>query len=149
MIGSLSVRERLLVKGIVEGQSVFDSALNAGYPISTAGSYPYTVLQKPEVKQNLEEMMEKAGIGTMTLFKVHADMLQATKPISAVVGKDASTSTMDFIEVPDWTARGSALNMGYKLKGLYADTSVTVNVESHEARMQRLTNKTIEAGSGE
>ncbi len=139
MLGQLSVRERKLVEGIVEGLPISHAAVKAGYTESSANSSVYNLIRTDKIKQSIEEMMEECGLGTKSLFRVHADMLQATKPISAVIGKDASTQTMDFIEVPDWTARGTALNMGYKLKGLYQER-IDVSVESHEERMKRLLN---------
>jgi hypothetical protein len=137
MLGDLTGRERKLVQGIVEGLPIRSAGEAAGYPQSMLDSKIYSVVRKDRVKQTIEEMMEECGLSTKRLFAVHADMLHATKPISAVIGKDANTSTMDFIEVPDWSARGSALNMGYKLKGLYQER-LDVSVESHEERMRRL-----------
>ena len=134
----LTQKQRGLVLGLAQGLPKSEAGLKAGYAPDSVASSVYNALQSPNVQESLHNLMEAAGLGTDKLLAVHKEMLQATKVVSVVSGKDANGSTMDFIDVPDWTARGQGLNMGYKLKGLYADQNVNVSVESHEQRMQRL-----------
>jgi hypothetical protein len=48
-------------------------------------------------------------------------MIQATKVVSAIGGKDADAGSVDFIDVPDWQARGKGLEMAYKLTGAFIE----------------------------
>jgi hypothetical protein len=77
------------------------------------------VVKKGQVLEALGELMERSGLGDMTLLTKHAELLEATKVVSTVVWKDAGTGTVKFIDVPDWKARAKALDLAYRLKGFY------------------------------
>jgi hypothetical protein len=65
--------------------------------------------------------MSKHGLDDVSLPKKHADLLDATKTVSAVSGRDAGADSVDFVDVPDWQARAKGLEMAYKLKGAFTE----------------------------
>ena len=116
----LTGKQRKLVQGIAKGKTLRDASKDAGLN----ESYASTALRQPKIRATLQELMEKTGLGDKSLLAVHRQMLGASRTVSAISGKDANAGTVDFIDVPDWQARGKALEMGYKLKGAF--------VEKHE-----------------
>jgi hypothetical protein len=138
MMSTLTEKQRKLVINLADGMPKSEAGIAAGYSPESVSSTVAITLKNEKVQESLQNLMEAKGLGTDKLLEVHKEMLQATKVISVVTGKDANGSTMDFIDVPDWSARGQGLNMGYKLKGLYADQNLNITAETHEQRMQRL-----------
>jgi hypothetical protein len=117
----LTIKQKKLVKGVVAGKTQKQAAIDAGYSPKHAESAASHELNKAQVKATLQSLMAKHGLDDASLLKVHADMIQATKVVSAVGGKDADSKTMDFIDVPDWQARGKGLEMAYKLAGAFVE----------------------------
>lgn len=117
----LTVKQKKLIKGVVEGKSQKQAAIDAGYSPTHAESAASHELNKTQVKATLQELMESHGLDDASLLKVHAEMIQATKVISAVGGKDAGAASMDFIDVPDWQARAKGVEMAYKLRGAFIE----------------------------
>ena len=117
MAKKLTGKQRKLIQGIAKGKSQRQAAKAAGMD----STYASKVLKKPQVSATLQDLMEKSGLGDKNLLSVHKDMLQASRTVSAVSGKDANAGTVDFIDVPGWQARGKALEMGYKLKGAFIE----------------------------
>lgn len=113
----LTAKQRKIVKAVAEGKTQRQAAKIA----NASETYVSGVLKKPEVIETLQEMMQKHGLDDASLLSVHAEMLQATKVVSAIGGKDAGAGSVDFIDVPDWQARGKGLEMAYKLKGAFVD----------------------------
>jgi len=111
---------------MAQGKKQKDAARDAGLN----EQYASVVLKKREVRATLVSLMDKAGLSDKKLLSVHKEMLGASKTVSIVPmkgeteGRDASASSVEFVNVPDWQARGKALEMGYKLKGAF--------VEKHE-----------------
>ena len=68
-------------------------------------------------KLNYEEFLEEAGITDKLLQQKIIDGLDANKTVSAVnTGKNATASSSDFIDVPDFMARHKYLETALKLK---------------------------------
>lgn len=113
----LTQRVRKLVKGISEGKRANAAAKDAGLN----PKYAYGVLKEPHVKDALAKLMDRVGLSDTKVFQAHAEMLKANRAVSAVTGKDAGAGTVDFIDVPDWQARGKAIDMAHKIKGRYVE----------------------------
>lgn len=113
----LTSKQRKIVKAVSEGKTQRQAAKIA----DASETYVSEILKKPEVIETLNEMMKKHGLDDASLLSVHAEMIQATKVISAIGGKDAGASSVDFIDVPDWQARAKGLEMAYRMKGAFID----------------------------
>jgi hypothetical protein len=84
-----------------------------------------------EVMCETRRRMEESNLGlTRGLTKLD-QLLEATKPISCIRGKDADGGTVDFVDVPDNAAQAKALDMLLSLGDYYPDKKFkgTVNVE--------------------
>jgi len=114
----LTVKQRKLVKGIVDGKTQKQAAKAAGLN----ESYASQILNEPKVKATLQDLMEHMGLSDGHLLKAHAEMIQATKAVSVIGGKGAESGSVEFVDVPDWQARGKGLEMAYKLKGAFSET---------------------------
>lgn len=117
----LSLKQRQLVQGIIEGKTQKQAALDAGYSPNCPDEIAYGELQKTSVQATLQKLMAEKGLSNDKLLEVHAEMIAATKVISAIGGKDAGAGSVDFIDVPDWQARGKGLEMAYRLQGAFVE----------------------------
>lgn len=134
MANKLTGKQRKLIKGIAAGKSQRQAAKAAGMD----STYASKVLKKPQVSATLQALMEKSGLGDKRLLAVHNEMLEASKTISVIPkkgeteGRDATGSSVEFVDVPDWQARGKALEMGYKLKGAFIEkVEVSGSIQYH------------------
>ena len=117
MAARLTGKQRKYVQGIAKGKTQKVAAKEAG--ISEA--YGSTLLKKVKVQATLQDLMEKSGLGNAVLLSKHRELLNASKTVSAISGKDANAGSVDFIEVPDSTVQVKALDLAYKLRGAYID----------------------------
>lgn len=72
-------------------------------------------------KLTITDVLDKIGVTDEKIAQTVMDGMEANKPISAVSGKDASEASVDFIDVPDWTARLKATELASKMKGHLKD----------------------------
>lgn len=96
-----------------------DTTKSLGQAMREAG-YSKVSANKPSKLTNSKgfQALVNKYLPDSKLLEVHAQGLEATKVISAVVtGKDADEKTNDFIDVPDYATRHKYLETGYKLKG--------------------------------
>ena len=49
--------------------------------------------------------------------QTHKEAFTANRTISVVTGKQATGSSTDFVDVPDWQTRMKATELGYKIRG--------------------------------
>jgi len=136
---NLTIKQRKLVKGIADGKTQKQAALEAGYSPKNADNIASHELKKTQVSAAIQDLMEELGLDDKSLLRIHKDMLEAKRIISVMVSKEANGGgTVDFIDVPDWQARGKGLEMAYKLKGAFTDKvkySGIVTLESLVAGM--------------
>lgn len=64
--------------------------------------------------------LEKCGMTFQFAALKHKELMEANKTVSCVAGKDAGAGTVDFVDVPDWSARAKGLDMYYSVRGAYA-----------------------------
>ena len=110
-------KQRLLIRGIAAGKTQREAAKEAGM----TEQHACEILKKPEVRETIQDLMAKHGLDNDSLLKKHAELLDATKTVSAVSGRDAGADSVDFVDVPDWQARAKGLEMAYKLKGAFVE----------------------------
>jgi phage terminase small subunit len=118
----VTVRERKVIKSILEGKTPTQAMRDAGYSETTARCK--SVKKVEELKPTIEELMEKMGITDERLLDTLNRGLDATKVISAnVIARDgegmadAHSMTKDFVDVEDFAVRHKYMETGLKLKG--------------------------------
>lgn len=136
------------------------AAIASGSSPKAAKVYACETLKKMPVQTYLYRLMDKKGLSDDHLVSNLKDGLDATKIISAVIIQpkgtnaveptEASSRTMDFEEVPDWTNRHKYLETAFKLKGHLRTTdeppgprSVTI-VYGHHVAAQTIVKVTPE-----
>jgi hypothetical protein len=136
-----SIRERKLIKGIIEGKSGIQAMKDAGYADSTAWKKGSQKLA--QLKPNIQELMEKKGLTDDYLIDGLMEGTKATKVISATIVakngegmKDADSMSKDFIDVEDYLTRHKYIETGFKLKGHLRDKidlagDVTIEIISY------------------
>ena len=127
MATKLTARERKLIAGVAKGKSKTQAAKDAGYSPRSAGELGSRALKKVEVRTALEILMDKAGLSDAKVLKAHAELIDANKTVSVIPvkgeteGRDASASSVEFVDVPDWMARAKGIDMAHKIRGRYVE----------------------------
>lgn len=142
----LTVRERILIKGLFQGLSTAEAMRQAGYAETTIQKQSGRTVGNSRVKRAIQEILEEQGMTDEKLADVAVKGLDAQKVISAVIiapkgegMKDANSMTKDFIEVPDYDAQHKFLVTGLKLKGHLRDKlNIDLTAETYEQRRKRL-----------
>lgn len=104
MAETITPRKRKLIKGIVDGKTQRQSAIDAGYSPKSAESQASQILKDPKVQQSLQDMMDEAGLSNDILLSKHVELLHAKRG-----------------EVPDYQTQTKALEMALKLKGAFVE----------------------------
>lgn len=98
------------------GKPIGALMVDAGYSKSTSETP-----QRLTASKSWQELMDEY-LPDEKLQQVHAEGLEATRVVSAVnTGKDASASSNDFIDVPDYAVRKQYLELAYKVKNKVKD----------------------------
>lgn len=121
----LTVREQKLIKAKVEGKSLKDAYLVAGYAPSTDNAMAVNankVLKKPNVQEALQAAFEEHGISVSKVIKPIADGLQAEK-VHIVGNGDQAMAEV----VPDHSIRLKASSMALGLM-VPKSEGTTVNI---------------------
>jgi hypothetical protein len=82
-----------------------------GYSDNTADN-PKNVTESKSWEILLDEFIPESLI-----LKTHKEAFEANRTISVVSGKQATGSSTDFVDVPDWQTRTKACELGYKVRG--------------------------------
>lgn len=123
----LNPQRRKLIKGIAEGKTGKQAAIEAGYSPRSAECLASRIVKEPAVKSALEKLMDRVGLSDSKVFKAHADLIAANKTVSIIPakgeteGRDATASSVEFVDVPDWQARAKGIDMAHKIKGRYVE----------------------------
>ena len=117
---TLDERERRFVKGVVEGKSLTQAAMDAGYAKSTAEKKSYAILQRPLVRSKLTNALERVGVTLEGIVQPIVDGLNATK---SYVTKDG---LMVESQVPDHKIRLDAARIAVALLGGIPKVSVAL-----------------------
>lgn len=115
----LTDKQRKLIKGVAEGKTQKQAAIDAGYSPKCADEIASQQLNKDSVKASLQDLMEHMGLSDGALLIKHRELLNAQKQLSGV--KDANSGSVEFIEVPDHAVQCKALEIAYKLKGAFVE----------------------------
>jgi len=122
---SLTVKERRLIEGLMQGKSLIQAGVQAGYARSTMQKIPGKIIGKNRILKAFTELLEQAGLSDEKLSKCLREGLEATKIISVfIIAPDSegikgdNSMKRDFIEVevPDHLTRHKYLETILKLK---------------------------------
>lgn len=117
-----TIKEKKFVKEYLKTGNATEAAAKV-YDVSnraSAGAIGGENLQKLTISQ----ILDNAGLTDEKIGKTLNEAIEANKPIGAINSKDADSSTMDFIDVPDWQARLKATELASKIKGHLKDRIV-------------------------
>lgn len=115
-MAKLTMKQRRLIKGIAGGMTQKEAARAAGLD----RTYASKVLKQPQLTATLAELLERSGLGDLSLLAKHKELLNATKVIAVVVGKNVAGGSVDLI-VPDYAVQAKALDRAYRLKGAFIE----------------------------
>lgn len=143
---SLSVRQRKLIRGLVDGKTITQAGLDAGYGRgvnrTSAASCASSELKKPLIAAALEAALRRQGMTVDDSVKAVKDAHGAEK--TEVSGHPATGLTER--KVPDHKVRLAAAEMNFRLNRLLdkepADSANQVNISAviiaiREARIAR------------
>ena len=126
---SLTVKERRLIKGVMQGKTLIQAGVEAGYARSTMEKMPGKIIGKNRILKAFTELLEEAGLSDEKLSECLREGLEATKIISALISapdgehmKGDNSMKKDFIEVPDYSTRHKFLETILKLKSMFPKT---------------------------
>ena len=124
----LTIRERKLIKALINGQPPTTAMKTAGYSKETAKAKAGKKVRESRIQETLQELMEKKGLTDDYLLQGLLEGTKATKNISCIViapngegQKDANSMTRDFVEVADFPTRHKYIETGFKIKGHLRD----------------------------
>lgn len=117
----LSPRDQKLVRKLATGMKKQAAGIAAGFPPKSAHVRVSEKVKNRKFQSALMKAINKAGLTDRRLAKKHAELLDAQKTVSTVSGKDASSGSVDFVDVPDHQVQVKALDLAYKLKGAYVE----------------------------
>jgi len=104
MSENITPRKRKLLKGIVDGKTQRQAAIDAGYSPKTADSQASQILKDVKVSASLQDMMDAAGLSNETLLAKHVELLHAKRD-----------------DAPDYQVQFKALEACYKLKSAFVE----------------------------
>lgn len=120
---AVKIRQKKIIKSILEGKTQEQAGIDAGLSPKTAGSQVTEILKKPEVKETFKKLLDKVVPDDLLAAK-YSQLLESKKCISAMVVapggegmKDANSMTRDFVEVDDCAVQLKAADSIAKLKG--------------------------------
>jgi phage terminase small subunit len=117
----LTAKQRKLIKGIAEGKTQRQAAIDAGYSRHSADAIASRVVKKSHVSEALTATLDRVGCTDERIaMKIHA-LMDAKKTVSAVSGTGANAGTMDFIEVDDNPVQLAAVKLAAQLKGHFQE----------------------------
>ena len=108
----LTVKQKKLIKGVAEGKTQKQAAIDAGYSPKCADEIASQQLNKDSVKQTLQQLMEKMGLSDDELLVKHKELLNAKRQVS---------DGTKLVDLPDYQTQIRALDSAYKLKGAYVE----------------------------
>lgn len=113
----LTVRHKKYVKGIVEGKSKQQSAIDAGFARATAKN-AYDKVETGGVKEAIEKALDRAGVTTERIADKVNEGLEAKKIHTSHTEPDAI--------VPDFAVQHKYLETAIKLRGIDKDAPTQV-----------------------
>jgi transposase len=115
---SPKTRQRRFAKGLVEGKSSRQAAMDAALPAklshSGADSYANRTLKDTKFRGTFEQMLDRKGLSEDRIAEIHAENLEATKVVATATKEGQIT---DVLERPDYATRQRAVQSGWRIRG--------------------------------
>jgi hypothetical protein len=114
---NLSVRQRRFDRGLIQGRSYRQAALEAAPTPTTpsgADGWANRTLQDPQFANEFQRLLDQAGLGEEQLAQAHAEALGATRVVNTVIKNGKITAVL---EHPDCPTRLRAGQLGWDLHG--------------------------------
>jgi len=114
---NLSVRQRRFARGLIQGRSYRQAALEAApTPITPSGAdgWANRTLQDPQFANEFQRLLDQAGLGEEHLALAHAEALGGTRVVNTVTKNGKITAVL---EHPDYPTRLRAVQLGWELHG--------------------------------
>lgn len=108
----ITVKQRRYIKGVVEGKSKYQAAIDAGYSPNTA-KVPSLNIEKLSVKEELNKALERSGLTIQRITDKVSEGMEAKKTF--VIGKDGEGT---FVETPDHAVQHKYVETAIKLHGI-------------------------------
>jgi phage terminase small subunit len=119
------MRRKIVIQGLIEGKTIKDAAILAGYSPKTAGEQGAAILQHPQAKQEFSLIMERKGLTDEILAQKIKDLLDAQE--TKYFQKDGIVT--DQRQVDALETQRKTVELATKLKGHLKDKSeVDINV---------------------
>jgi len=119
---ALSMRERALVAGMLNGKSQTQAAIDAGYSAKSAASIGSRALARINNSQSFSALLAKAGLDDATL--ANAIRQGATESLEYGLSRSGESVPLG----PAWHARAKFVDMALKVGKHYPDRTVDVQV---------------------
>ena len=117
-VNQLTVRQRRFAKGLIEGKTHREAALEAAPPgkltEGSADTWASRTLKSDRFRQGFQEVLAQNGLSLTDIARVHRENLAATR-IAATSTQDGEIT--DALEVPDYPTRQRAVADGYRIHG--------------------------------
>lgn len=119
------MRRKMVMQGLIEGKTVKDAAISAGYSPKSAGQQGHEILSHPEAQQVFARVMEAKGLTDELLAQKIRDLLDAQE--TKYFQKDGIVT--DQREVAALETQRKTAELATKLKGHLKDRSeIDVNI---------------------
>lgn len=119
------IRRKMVIKGLIEGKTIKEAAISAGYSPQSAGQQGHSIISHPDAKREFARVMEEAGISDDFLAQKIKDLLGAQE--TKYFQKDGIVT--DQREVAALETQRKTAELATKLKGHLKDRSeVDVNI---------------------
>lgn len=117
----LTIRERKLVAGVIEGQPQRQAAIAAGYPEKSASVAASNVMNRANVRDLVRAHLRDAGLDDETLARKLRSLVEAQ---AVGMTKDGDVVPLG----PDNHAQIKALEMAYKLTDAFPNPKLDVDL---------------------
>lgn len=134
----ITVREAKLVKGVVQGKTKRQAAIDAGYTGSpeTVSVRASNVLKKDNVQEALQKALEKHDLTPDRIMAVVSDGMNATK-VNIVRDPMGGEDSAFAEETPDHSIRLKAASMAAQFSGLNKQDQIPPAVHFHNHQSEQ------------
>lgn len=129
--GQFSPRQRRFLAYRLQGYSLTDSAIKAGYECknrAVARNVGSSIWKKMKGNELVLAAFEEVGITPESAAEKHKELLNCKMVVRVSEG--------EVVEVPDNTNQNKALQMLYEVSGSYAPKQETLTIQTYERKVE-------------
>lgn len=118
----LTIKQRAVVHGVLEGKTQERAAIDAGYSPASARATGSEIMRRPDTLAYMRKCLSEAGL---TPESIASKLTQGINEANQyALSRDGTAVTLG----PDWHARAKMLDMAMKAQGGYPDPRIEQNV---------------------